>query len=72
MAPHQHVLIEWDDALNDGFSEKVMQIHMQRLVRALVGSAHGAERVYDLQSEVEGCHHDNCVCPCASISPLGV
>jgi hypothetical protein len=45
-ATHQRITTECADALNDGLSEKAMQIHMQRLVGAYVGSAHGAGQFY--------------------------
>jgi hypothetical protein len=43
---HERLIIETADALNDGLSERAMQIHLQRIVGAYVGSAHGAGQFY--------------------------
>lgn len=43
---HERLIIETADALKDGLSERAMQIHLQRIVGAYVGSAHGAGQFY--------------------------
>ena len=43
---HERLIIETADALKDGLSERAMQIHLQRVVGAYVGSAHGAGQFY--------------------------
>ena len=43
---HERFIIETADALRDGLSERAMQIHLQRIVGAYVGSAHGAGQFY--------------------------
>ncbi|MET4493832.1 hypothetical protein, partial [Bradyrhizobium sp. LA7.1] len=43
---HERLVIETADALKDGLSERAMQIHLQRIVGAYVGSAHGAGQFY--------------------------
>lgn len=43
---HHRLLAETADALSEGLSEKAMQIHLQRIVGAFVGSAHGAGQFY--------------------------
>ncbi|USJ28441.1 hypothetical protein [Ensifer adhaerens] len=43
---HERVISETADALSDGLGEKAMQIHLQRIVGAFVGSAHGAGQFY--------------------------
>jgi hypothetical protein len=43
---HERLIIETSQALKDGLSERAMQIHLQRIVGAYVGSAHGAGQFY--------------------------
>lgn len=43
---HEKLIIESADALNEGLGERAMQIHLQRIVGAFVGSAHGAGQFY--------------------------
>ena len=43
---HQRLICETADALSEGLGEKAMQIHLQRIVGAFVGSAHGAGQFY--------------------------
>lgn len=43
---HEKLIIETADALKDGLGERAMQIHLQRIVGAFVGSAHGAGQFY--------------------------
>ncbi|MBY5329983.1 MULTISPECIES: hypothetical protein [Rhizobium] len=43
---HERLIIETADSLSDGLGEKAMQIHLQRIVGAYVGSAHGAGQFY--------------------------
>ncbi|MCW1410702.1 MULTISPECIES: hypothetical protein [Rhizobium] len=43
---HERLLGETANALSDGLGEKAMQIHLQRIVGAFVGSAHGAGQFY--------------------------
>jgi hypothetical protein len=43
---HQHLIVETADALGEGLGERAMQIHLQRIVGAYVGSAHGAGQFY--------------------------
>ena len=43
---HQRLIVETADALNEGLSERAMQIHLQRIAGAFVGSAHGAGQFY--------------------------
>jgi len=43
---HEHLIVETAVALKDGLSERAMQIHLQRIVGAYVGSAHGAGQFY--------------------------
>ncbi|AUX79129.1 hypothetical protein NXT3_PB00478 (plasmid) [Sinorhizobium fredii] len=43
---HERLVIETADALGDGLGDKAMQIHLQRIVGAYVGSAHGAGQFY--------------------------
>ena len=47
---HERLIIETADALKDGLSERAMQIHLQRIVGAYVGSAHGAASSTPAQS----------------------
>lgn len=43
---HQRLIRETAEALGDGLGERAMQIHLQRIVGAFVGSAHGAGQFY--------------------------
>lgn len=43
---HERLIVETADTLGDGLGERAMQIHMQRIVGAYVGSAHGAGQFY--------------------------
>ncbi|TBB15005.1 hypothetical protein ELH48_36205 (plasmid) [Rhizobium ruizarguesonis] len=43
---HERLITETADALNEGLAERAMQIHLQRIVGAYVGSAHGAGQFY--------------------------
>ncbi|RWK66822.1 hypothetical protein [Mesorhizobium sp.] len=43
---HEKLIIETADALGEGLGERAMQIHLQRIVGAYVGSAHGAGQFY--------------------------
>ncbi|KQZ99928.1 hypothetical protein ASD64_14090 [Mesorhizobium sp. Root157] len=43
---HEKLIIETADALGEGLGERAMQIHLQRIVGAFVGSAHGAGQFY--------------------------
>ncbi|PJR92571.1 hypothetical protein CN878_22460 [Ochrobactrum sp. 695/2009] len=43
---HEKLIIETANALNEGLGERAMQIHLQRIAGAFVGSAHGAGQYY--------------------------
>ena len=43
---HEKLIVETADSLSDGLGERAMQIHLQRIVGAFVGSAHGAGQFY--------------------------
>jgi len=43
---HERLICETADALSEGLGERAMQIHLQRIVGAFVGSAHGAGQFY--------------------------
>ncbi|HEV7323483.1 MAG TPA: hypothetical protein VGN91_00300 [Bosea sp. (in: a-proteobacteria)] len=43
---HERLLVETADSLGEGLAERAMQIHLQRIVGAYVGSAHGAGQFY--------------------------
>ncbi|TIQ41822.1 MAG: hypothetical protein E5X49_16860 [Mesorhizobium sp.] len=43
---HERLIVETADALGEGLGERAMQIHLQRIVGAYVGSAHGAGQFY--------------------------
>lgn len=43
---HLRLIVETADSLNEGLGERAMQIHLQRIVGAYVGSAHGAGQFY--------------------------
>ncbi|MFG1250212.1 hypothetical protein ACI7BZ_21050 [Xanthobacter sp. AM11] len=43
---HLRLIMETAESLGEGLSERAMQIHLQRIVGAYVGSAHGAGQFY--------------------------
>jgi len=43
---HERLIVETATALSEGLGERAMQIHLQRVVGAYVGSAHGAGQFY--------------------------
>ena len=43
---HERLILETADGLSEGLGERAMQIHLQRIVGAYVGSAHGAGQFY--------------------------
>lgn len=43
---HDRLIVETADTLGEGLGERAMQIHLQRIVGAYVGSAHGAGQFY--------------------------
>jgi len=43
---HERLIVETAESLSEGLGEKAMQIHLQRIVGAFVGSAHGAGQFY--------------------------
>ncbi|WP_018240616.1 hypothetical protein [Ensifer sp. BR816] len=43
---HERLIVNTADSLSDGLGERAMQIHLQRIVGAYVGSAHGAGQFY--------------------------
>ena len=43
---HVQLIVETAAALGEGLKERAMQIHLQRIVGAYVGSAHGAGQFY--------------------------
>jgi len=43
---HLQLIVETASALSEGLKERAMQIHLQRIVGAYVGSAHGAGQFY--------------------------
>ena len=43
---HERLIVESADGLKEGLGERAMQIHLQRIVGAYVGSAHGAGQFY--------------------------
>lgn len=43
---HERLICEMADGLSEGLGERAMQIHLQRIVGAFVGSAHGAGQFY--------------------------
>ena len=43
---HERLIVETADSLSEGLAERAMQIHLQRIVGAFVGSAHGAGQFY--------------------------
>ncbi|WID99919.1 hypothetical protein QO058_29830 (plasmid) [Bosea vestrisii] len=43
---HNRLIVETADSLQEGLGERAMQIHLQRIVGAYVGSAHGAGQFY--------------------------
>jgi hypothetical protein len=45
-AQHERLIVETADGLQEGLSERAMQIHLQRIVGAYIGSAFGAGQFY--------------------------
>jgi hypothetical protein len=45
-AAHERLIAETSAVLTEGLGERAMQIHLQRIVGAFVGSAHGAGQFY--------------------------
>ena len=43
---HKKLIVDTAAALDEGLGERAMQIHLQRIVGAFVGSAHGAGQFY--------------------------
>lgn len=43
---HRTLIVASAEALSEGLAERAMQIHLQRIVGAYVGSAHGAGQFY--------------------------
>ncbi len=43
---HERLIVETATGLSDGLGERAMQIHLQRIVGAYVGSAHGTGQFY--------------------------
>jgi hypothetical protein len=43
---HERLIVETADTLSEGLGDRAMQIHLQRIVGAYVGSAHGAGQFY--------------------------
>lgn len=43
---HEKLIVDTAGALDEGLGERAMQIHLQRIVGAYVGSAHGAGQFY--------------------------
>lgn len=43
---HEQLIVASAGSLSEGLGEKAMQIHLQRIVGAFVGSAHGAGQFY--------------------------
>ena len=43
---HERLIVETAESLSEGLGEKAMQIHLQRIVGAFVGSAHCAGQFY--------------------------
>lgn len=43
---HERMITDTAEALGEGLGERAMQIHLQRIVGAYVGSAHGAGQFY--------------------------
>ena len=43
---HKRLIVESAEELKEGLGERAMQIHLQRIVGAYVGSAHGAGQFY--------------------------
>ena len=43
---HERLIVETADSLREGLGERAMQIHLQRIVGAYIGSAHGAGQFY--------------------------
>jgi hypothetical protein len=45
-AQHERLIVETADSLEEGLGERAMQIHLQRVVSAYIGSAFGAGQFY--------------------------
>lgn len=45
-ALHRQMIVDTAESLSEGLGERAMQIHLQRIVGAFVGSAHGAGQFY--------------------------
>lgn len=43
---HRQMVVDTAESLSEGLGERAMQIHLQRIVGAFVGSAHGAGQFY--------------------------
>lgn len=43
---HERLIVETAESLREGLGERAMQIHLQRIVGAYIGSAHGAGQFY--------------------------
>lgn len=43
---HECLIVETAEALGEGLGERAMQIHLQRIVGAFIGSAYGAGQIY--------------------------
>ncbi|MFG1423129.1 hypothetical protein [Roseixanthobacter liquoris] len=43
---HERLIVETAESLGEGLGERAMQIHLQRIVGAFVGSAYGAGQFY--------------------------
>lgn len=43
---HERLIVETADSLSPSLGERAMQIHLQRIVGAYIGSAHGAGQFY--------------------------
>lgn len=43
---HKYLIVETAQSLREGLAERAMQIHLQRIVGAFVGSAYGAGQFY--------------------------
>lgn len=43
---HRKMIVDTAESLSEGLGERAMQIHLQRIVGAFVGSAHGAGQFY--------------------------
>ena len=43
---HHKIIVDTAESLGEGFGDRAMQIHLQRIVGSYVGSAHGAGQFY--------------------------